>query len=107
MAVATVTVPVAAGGVLYTNPIGATGLIRVGEVALQVSGRAGDRQIPGAKTALSHAIGEMDQLNSIMIVSSELWEGGLTDGKTGIKNCGRGSFLALQVDDGPSRYQIS
>ena len=60
------------GGVLCTNPIGATGLIRVGEAALQVTGRAGDRQIPGAKTALSHAMGGMDQLNGIMIVSSEL-----------------------------------
>ena len=60
------------GGVLCTNPIGATGLIRVGEAALQVTGRAGDRQIPGAKTAFSHAMGGMDQLNGIMIISSEL-----------------------------------
>ena len=60
------------GGVLCTNPIGATGLIRVGEAALQVTGRAGDRQIPGAKTALSHAMGGSDQFNGIMIVSSEL-----------------------------------
>lgn len=60
------------GGVLCTNPIGATGLIRVGEAALQVTGRAGERQIPGAKTALSHAMGGSDQFNGIMIVSSEL-----------------------------------
>lgn len=60
------------GGTLCTNPIGATGLIRVGETALQVTGRAGDRQIPGAKTALSHAMGGSDQFNGIMIVSSEL-----------------------------------
>ena len=60
------------GGVLCTNPIGATGLIRVGEAALQVTGRAGDRQIPGAKTALSHAMGGADQLNGIMIIGSEL-----------------------------------
>jgi Acetyl-CoA acetyltransferase len=60
------------GGVLCTNPIGATGLLRVGEAALQVTGRAGDRQIPGAKTALSHAMGGMDQLNGIMILGSEL-----------------------------------
>lgn len=60
------------GGVLCTNPIGATGLIRVGETALQVTGRAGDRQIPGARTALSHAMGGTNQFNGIMIVSSEL-----------------------------------
>ncbi len=60
------------GGVLCTNPIGATGLIRVGEAALQVTGRAGRRQVPGAKTALAHAMGGMDQLNGVMILSSEL-----------------------------------
>jgi len=60
------------GGVLCTNPIGATGLIRVAETALQVTGKAGDRQVPGAKTALSHAMGGADQFNGIMIVSSEL-----------------------------------
>jgi len=60
------------GGVLCTNPIGATGLIRVGEAALQVTGRAGDRQIPGAKMALSHAMGGVDQFNGIMILGSEL-----------------------------------
>jgi acetyl-CoA C-acetyltransferase len=60
------------GGVLCTNPIGATGLVRVGEAALQVTGRAGDRQIPGAKTALAHAMGGVDQFNGIMILSSEL-----------------------------------
>ena len=60
------------GGVLCTNPIGATGLIRVGESALQVTGRAGDRQIAGAKTALAHAMGGSDQFNGIMIISSEL-----------------------------------
>ena len=60
------------GGVLCTNPIGTTGLIRVGEAALQVTGRADERQIPGAKTALSHAMGGSDQFNGIMIVSSEL-----------------------------------
>jgi acetyl-CoA C-acetyltransferase len=33
------------GGVVCTNPIGATGLIRVAEVALQLRGDAGERQI--------------------------------------------------------------
>jgi acetyl-CoA C-acetyltransferase len=33
------------GGVLSTNPIGATALIRVAEAAMQVMGRAGDHQV--------------------------------------------------------------
>ena len=60
------------GGVLCTNPIGATGLIRVGESALQVTGRAEERQIPGAKIALAHAMGGSDQFNGVMIIGSEL-----------------------------------
>ena len=60
------------GGTLCTNPIGATGLIRVGEAAMQVMGTAGDRQIPGAKTALAHAMGGIDQFNGVMILGSEL-----------------------------------
>lgn len=60
------------GGVLCTNPIGATGLIRVAEASMQVTGRAGDHQIPGAKLALAHAMGGIDQFNGVMILSSEL-----------------------------------
>jgi acetyl-CoA C-acetyltransferase len=60
------------GGTLCSNPIGATGLIRVAEAALQVMGRAGDHQITGAKLALSHAMGGIDQFNGVMILGSEL-----------------------------------
>jgi acetyl-CoA C-acetyltransferase len=60
------------GGTLCTNPIGATGLIRVGEAALQVMGEAGDHQVPGAKVALAHAMGGIAQFNGIMILGSEL-----------------------------------
>ncbi|MGZ6237466.1 MAG: thiolase C-terminal domain-containing protein [Syntrophales bacterium] len=60
------------GGTLCTNPIGATGLIRVAEAALQVMGKAGDHQIPKAKLALSHAMGGVDQFNGIMILGSKL-----------------------------------
>ncbi|MBU2547860.1 MAG: thiolase family protein [Proteobacteria bacterium] len=45
------------GGVLSSNPIGATGLLRVAEGALQIMGRADKRQVPGAKTALSSGFG--------------------------------------------------
>ena len=60
------------GGVLSTNPIGATGLQRAAEVALQVTDKAGDRQIPGAAMGLAHAMGGLDQFNGIMIISNSL-----------------------------------
>ena len=60
------------GGVLCTNPIGATGLIRLAEAAMQVTGKAGSRQIEGAKLALSHAMGGAEQFNGVTIVGSEL-----------------------------------
>ncbi|HPL62280.1 MAG: thiolase family protein [Syntrophales bacterium] len=59
------------GGTLCTNPIGATGLIRTAEAALQVMGKAGDHQVPGAKLALAHAMGGVDQFNGIIILGSE------------------------------------
>ena len=45
------------GGVLSTNPVGATALIRVAEAALQVMGEGGDHQIPGVETALATGYG--------------------------------------------------
>lgn len=45
------------GGVLCTNPIGATGLIRVAEAAMQVRGTAGQRQLQGVGTALATGFG--------------------------------------------------
>jgi len=60
------------GGTLCTNPIGATGLIRLAEAALQVTGKAGARQVGGAKLALSHAMGGVDQFNGVTIVGSKL-----------------------------------
>lgn len=60
------------GGVLCTNPIGATALIRVAECALQVSGRAGGHQIEGAKLALASGLGGAQQFNGVMILGSEL-----------------------------------
>jgi acetyl-CoA C-acetyltransferase len=34
------------GGVIASNPIGATAMIRVAEAALQIMGKAGDHQVP-------------------------------------------------------------
>lgn len=45
------------GGVLSTNCIGATALIRVAEAALQIQGKAGERQVEGARTALATGFG--------------------------------------------------
>ncbi len=45
------------GGVLSTNPIGATGLIRIAEAALQVMGKAEERQVSDVKTAMATAFG--------------------------------------------------
>jgi acetyl-CoA C-acetyltransferase len=45
------------GGVLCTNPIGATGLIRVAEASMQVRGVAGERQVEGVRTALTTGFG--------------------------------------------------
>jgi acetyl-CoA C-acetyltransferase len=59
------------GGVLSTNPIGASGMLRFAEAALQVRGQAGEHQIPGAKIALGHAYGGGSQFFAIWIVGSE------------------------------------
>jgi len=45
------------GGVLATNPIGATGLLRIGEAALQVMGKAERKQVDGAKLAVATGFG--------------------------------------------------
>ncbi|HVA75931.1 MAG TPA: thiolase domain-containing protein [Acidimicrobiales bacterium] len=45
------------GGVLSTNAIGASGMVRFAEAALQVRGLAGEHQIEGVRTALAQAYG--------------------------------------------------
>ncbi len=45
------------GGVMSSNAIGATGLIRVAECVWQIQGRAGDRQVPEVKVALATGFG--------------------------------------------------
>ncbi|HZB32154.1 MAG TPA: thiolase domain-containing protein [Streptosporangiaceae bacterium] len=58
------------GGVLSSNPIGASGLIRFAEAALQVRGLAGEHQIDGARLALGHAYGGGAQFFAMWIVGS-------------------------------------
>lgn len=61
----------ASGGVLSSNPIGASGLIRFAEAALQVRGMAGEHQVDGARTALGHAYGGGAQFFAMWIVGRE------------------------------------
>jgi acetyl-CoA C-acetyltransferase len=58
------------GGVLSSNPIGASGMIRFAEAALQVRGMAGEHQIDGARRALGHAYGGGSQFFSMWVVGS-------------------------------------
>ncbi len=59
------------GGVLSSNPIGASGMLRFAEAALQVRGRAGEHQVPGARKALGHAYGGGSQFFAMWIVGAE------------------------------------
>jgi len=58
------------GGVLSSNPIGASGMLRFAEAALQVRGQAGEHQIDGARTALGHAYGGGSQFFAMWVVGS-------------------------------------
>ncbi len=58
------------GGVLSSNPIGASGMVRFAEAALQVRGMAGEHQVDGATRALGHAYGGGAQYFAMWIVSA-------------------------------------
>lgn len=59
------------GGVLCTNPIAVTAMVRVGEAALQVMGKAGERQVKGAKIAIANGNGGDHQFFGTMVLSQE------------------------------------
>ena len=59
------------GGVLCTNPIGASGMLRFAEAAMQVRGTAGDHQVDGARTAVGHAYGGGSQFFAMWVVGSD------------------------------------
>ncbi len=56
------------GGVLSTNPVGASGVLRVAEAAMQVMGRAGAHQVPDVCTALATGYG-VYAWSDVMILS--------------------------------------
>jgi acetyl-CoA C-acetyltransferase len=58
------------GGCMGANPIGAVGLIRLAEATLQVTGKAGARQIEGAKTALVQSGGGWANLRGVAVVAA-------------------------------------
>jgi acetyl-CoA C-acetyltransferase len=60
------------GGVLSSNPIGASGMLRFAEAALQVRGLAGEHQIDGARRALGHAYGGAAQYFAMWVVAAEM-----------------------------------
>ena len=59
------------GGVLSTNPIGASGMLRFAEAAMQVRGQAGEHQVDGARTALGHAYGGGSQFFAMWVVAAD------------------------------------
>jgi acetyl-CoA C-acetyltransferase len=59
------------GGVLSTNPIGASGMIRFGEAAMQVRGQAGEHQVDGARLAVGHAYGGGSQFFAMWVVGAD------------------------------------
>lgn len=59
------------GGCMTSNPIGATGLVRFAEAAMQVSGRAGEHQVEGARTALATATGGINQFFTAAVLAAD------------------------------------
>lgn len=60
------------GGLLSCgHPVGATGVRMVCEVAGHLRGTVGKRQIPGAKTGLTHTIGGPGAVASVIILGNE------------------------------------
>jgi acetyl-CoA C-acetyltransferase len=59
------------GGLLGANPIGAAGLVRFAEAAMQVRGSAGPHQLDGVRRALGHAAGGYSNCVAAWVVGSE------------------------------------
>lgn len=58
------------GGLLGANPIGAAGLVRFAEAAMQVTGRAGEHQVDGARRAVGHAAGGYSNCVAMWVVGA-------------------------------------
>lgn len=58
------------GGVLCTNAIAVTAMVRVAEIALQLSGKAGARQVPGARLGIASGNGGDHQFFGTMVLEA-------------------------------------
>lgn len=59
------------GGCMGANPIGATALIRLAEVAMQVTGKAGGHQVDGASLGVAQAGGGWANLRGVAVVGAD------------------------------------
>lgn len=59
------------GGCQGANPIGAAGLIRLVEAAMQVTGTAGEHQVPGARIAAAQTGGGWANLRGVAVVRAD------------------------------------
>ncbi|HWP90744.1 MAG TPA: thiolase family protein [Thermodesulfobacteriota bacterium] len=59
------------GGVLTANPISVTALARVAEASLQVTGKAGERQVSKSKTAVATGEGGSLQFYTVTVLSNK------------------------------------
>jgi acetyl-CoA C-acetyltransferase len=59
------------GGVLSTNAIGASGMVRYAEAAMQVRGQAGEHQVDGTRISLGHAYGGGSQYFSMCLFGKQ------------------------------------
>jgi len=59
------------GGVLSSNAIGASGMIRYAEAAMQVRNQAGEHQVDGARKTMGHAYGGGSQYFSMCLFGKD------------------------------------
>jgi acetyl-CoA C-acetyltransferase len=53
------------------HPVGATGVRMIGEVVDQVTGRAGERQVAGARAGLAHTLGGPGVVSSVAVIGAD------------------------------------
>jgi acetyl-CoA C-acetyltransferase len=65
-------IPVNLSGGLQScgHPVGATGVRMVAEIVDQVTGRAGDRQVEGARRGLAHTLGGPGAISCVMVLEA-------------------------------------
>jgi acetyl-CoA C-acetyltransferase len=52
------------------HPVGATGVRMIAEIADQVTARAGERQVPGARTGLAHTLGGPGVISAVAVLQA-------------------------------------